>query len=81
MLSTAGTPVSYALTGPVSSALGAQATLVGAGAVGAAVVILAAVLIPGARAPERDGSLEPASAPGVTVPAPAPGVSPGRSGS
>ena len=59
MLATAGTPASYALTGPVSSALGAQATLIGAGAVGAVVVISAAVLIPGARAPERDGSLEP----------------------
>src|SRR5215210_2018670 len=58
MLSTAGTPASYALTGPVSTVLGPQATLVGAGAVGAAVVVLAALVIPGARAPERDGSLE-----------------------
>ena len=65
MLSTAGTPASYALTGPVSSALGAQATLIAAGAVGAAVVILAAAAIPGARAPERDGSLEADPAPAV----------------
>lgn len=62
MLSTAGTPASYALTGPVSAVLGAQATLVVAGAVGAAVVVLAAAVIPGARAPERDGSLERAPA-------------------
>jgi DHA3 family tetracycline resistance protein-like MFS transporter len=58
MLATAGTPASYALTGPVSSALGAQATLIAAGSVGAVVVALAAAVVPGARAPERDGSLE-----------------------
>jgi hypothetical protein len=63
MLSTAGTPASYALTGPVSSVLGPQATLVAAGSVGAVVVLLAAVLVPGARAPERDGSLLAASVP------------------
>jgi DHA3 family tetracycline resistance protein-like MFS transporter len=63
MLSTAGTPASYALTGPVSSILGPQATLVAAGSVGAVVVLLAAVVVPGARAPERDGSLLAASAP------------------
>ena len=65
MLATAGTPASYALTGPVSSALGAQATLVAAGSVGAVVVILAAAVVPGARAPERDGSLD-----AVPVPVP-----------
>jgi hypothetical protein len=58
MLSTAGTPASYALTGPVSSALGAQATLIAAGLVGGVVVLLAALVIPGARTPEQDGSLE-----------------------
>ena len=58
MLSTAGTPASYALTGPVSTVLGAQATLIAAGSVGAVVVLLAAALVPGARTPERDGSLE-----------------------
>ncbi len=63
MLSTAGTPASYALTGPVSSVLGPQATLIAAGSVGAVVVLLAAVVVPGARAPERDGSLVPAPIP------------------
>jgi MFS family permease len=63
MLSTAGTPASYALTGPVSSILGPQATLIAAGSVGAVVVLLAAVVVPGARAPERDGSLLPATTP------------------
>ena len=58
MLSTAGTPASYALTGPVSSILGAQATLIAAGTVGALVVIVVALVIPGARGPERDGSLD-----------------------
>jgi hypothetical protein len=63
MLSTAGTPASYALTGPVSSVLGPQATLIAAGSVGAVVVLLAAVVVPGARAPERDGSLLAAATP------------------
>ena len=63
MLATAGTPLSYALTGPVSSVLGAQATLIAAGVVGGIVVLLAAVVIPGARTPERDGSLEAAPVP------------------
>ena len=42
-------PVSYALTGPVSAALGLRATLVGAGLLGAAVTF-APLLIPGVRA-------------------------------
>jgi predicted MFS family arabinose efflux permease len=63
MLSTAGTPASYALTGPVSSVLGPQATLIAAGLVGGIVVLLAALVIPGARTPERDGSLEAAPSP------------------
>ena len=65
MLATAGTPASYALTGPLSSGLGAQATLIGAGTVGGIVVLLAALLMPGARAPERDGSLDAAPVPAV----------------
>jgi hypothetical protein len=46
----------------VSSVLGAQATLIAAGLVGGIVVLLAAVVIPGARTPEQDGSLEVAPA-------------------
>jgi MFS family permease len=41
-------PLSFALTGPVSGAIGAQATLIGAGLLGA-VVTLAALLAPGMR--------------------------------
>jgi DHA3 family tetracycline resistance protein-like MFS transporter len=41
-------PLSFALTGPVSAAIGAQATLVGAGVVGA-VVTFSALLLPGMR--------------------------------
>ncbi|HEX3830380.1 MAG TPA: MFS transporter [Solirubrobacteraceae bacterium] len=41
-------PLSFALTGPVSSALGARTTLVGAGLLGA-LVTAAALLVPGVR--------------------------------
>jgi MFS family permease len=41
-------PVSFALTGPVSDAIGARATLVGAGVLGA-IVTLAALCVPGMR--------------------------------
>jgi MFS family permease len=47
-------PVSFALTGPVSAAIGAQATLVGAGLIGGAVTF-AALLLPGMRAVEGAG--------------------------
>jgi MFS family permease len=52
-------PLSFALTGPVSGAIGAQATLVGAGLIGG-VVTFAALLLPGMRAVE--GREAPASA-------------------
>jgi DHA3 family tetracycline resistance protein-like MFS transporter len=45
-------PVSFALTGPVSAAVGAQETLIVAGVAGAAVT-LAGLLVPGVRAIER----------------------------
>jgi DHA3 family tetracycline resistance protein-like MFS transporter len=44
-------PLSFALTGPVSAAIGAQTTLVGAGLIGG-VVTFAALLLPGMRAVE-----------------------------
>jgi MFS family permease len=52
-------PVSFALTGPVSGAIGAQATLVAAGVIGG-VVTFAALLLPGMRAVE---GLEPGAEP------------------
>ncbi|MCW3003502.1 MAG: major facilitator superfamily protein [Conexibacter sp.] len=50
-------PLSFALTGPVSGAIGARATLIGAGVVGAAVT-LAALWVPGMRVPEERGEGE-----------------------
>jgi MFS family permease len=57
-------PLSFALTGPVSSAVGVQATLIGAGALGA-VVTFGALLLPGMRAVEgRHSRALPEPAPG-----------------
>jgi MFS family permease len=51
-------PLSFALTGPVSGAIGAQTTLIAAGVLGA-VVTFAALLLPGMRAVE--GHVGPAA--------------------
>jgi MFS family permease len=48
-------PVSFALTGPVASAVGARATLVGAGVIGAAATVVA-LLLPGMRDVEEPRS-------------------------
>jgi transmembrane secretion effector len=56
MISTAGVPLSFAITGPLASSIGVDATLIWAGVLGAAVT-LAFLFVPGARGPERDGSL------------------------
>src|SRR4051794_25152985 len=55
-------PVSFALTGPISGAIGAQTTLVAAGVIGG-VVTFAALLLPGMRAVEGLGDAEQAPAP------------------
>jgi MFS family permease len=59
-------PLSFALTGPVSGAIGAQTTLIAAGLLGA-VVTFAALLLPGMREVEgREGpaaDVEPAAGP------------------
>lgn len=76
-------PLSFALTGPVSAALGLRTTLVGAGVLGAAVT-LAALFVPGVRALERTQgrgaaaislrsgragiTLRPGAAPGASIP-------------
>jgi MFS family permease len=44
-------PVSFAVTGPIAAALGARATLLGAGVLGA-IAMLAFLLVPGVREPE-----------------------------
>jgi hypothetical protein len=49
-------PISFAIVGPLASTFGAQATMIWAGLLGAAVTI-GFMFIPGARDPERDGSL------------------------
>jgi DHA3 family tetracycline resistance protein-like MFS transporter len=55
-MSTSLVPISFALTGPVSHALGAQTTLVVAG-IAAAFATIAFLFVPGVRDTERDGSL------------------------
>ncbi|MGH2649689.1 MAG: MFS transporter [Actinomycetota bacterium] len=57
MISIAGVPLSFAIVGPVASAIGARMTLVLAGILGGAIT-LAVMFLPGARDPERDGSLD-----------------------
>jgi MFS family permease len=61
-------PLSFALTGPVSAAIGAQGTLVAAGAVGA-VVTFGALWLPGMRALE--GRAQVRRAGGAPQPSPA----------
>ena len=57
MISIGGVPLSFAIVGPVASAIGARTTLVLAGILGG-VITLAVMFLPGARDPERDGSLD-----------------------
>jgi hypothetical protein len=52
-------PVSFAITGPVSAALGLRTTLIGAGVLGAAVTF-AALLVPGVRRMDEPGGVAPA---------------------
>ncbi len=56
MVSTGGVPLSFAIVGPLAGAIGARTTMIWAGLLGAGVTI-AFMFIPGAREPERDGSL------------------------
>lgn len=46
-------PLSYALTGPIADLLGARATLLRAGLVSGAVLLLVLLLVPGVRAADR----------------------------
>jgi hypothetical protein len=61
--------LSFALTGPVSAAIGVRATLIGAGVLGS-IVTLAALFAPGMRDIEGQSS-EPSSQPSVATPSPA----------
>jgi DHA3 family tetracycline resistance protein-like MFS transporter len=60
-------PLSFALTGPAAAAFGAQATLVGAGILGA-IVTAAALLVPGTRAVEEPRARSAAQHPLPSVP-------------
>jgi hypothetical protein len=67
MISIAGVPLSFAIVGPLASAFGVDATLIGAGVLGA-VITIAFMFVRGARDPERDGRLaEPEAVPGRTA--------------
>jgi MFS family permease len=55
MVSTGLLPLSFALTGPVSGAIGVRATLIAAGVLGG-LVTFAALYLPGVRAVERAGA-------------------------
>ena len=57
MISIAGVPLSFAVVGPAADAFGVDATLIAAGVLGGAIT-LAFMFYPGARGPERDGSVE-----------------------
>jgi MFS family permease len=57
MISIGGVPLSFAIVGPVASAIGARTTLVLGGILGGGIT-LAVMFLPGARDPERDGSLD-----------------------
>ena len=64
MISVGGAPLSFAIVGPLSDAIGHDATLIWAGLLGG-VITLAFMFVRGARGPERDGSLtakEPSAA-------------------
>jgi hypothetical protein len=55
LVSTSLVPLSFVLTGLVAAGIGANATMLGAGVIGAALT-MAFLLIPGLRDPEREGS-------------------------
>jgi DHA3 family tetracycline resistance protein-like MFS transporter len=61
VLSLALAPLSFALTGPIADLLGARATLLRAGLVSGAVMLLVLLLVPGVRAADRREE-EPAAA-------------------
>jgi Na+/melibiose symporter-like transporter len=57
MISIMGAPISFLVVGPLAEVFGADAVLIGAGILGAAATLFF-MTRPGAREPERDGSLE-----------------------
>jgi hypothetical protein len=57
MITITGVPISFAIVGPAAATIGVRATLVVAGLLGG-FITLAVMFVPGARDPERDGSME-----------------------
>ena len=57
MITILGAPVSFLVVGPLAAAFGADAVLIAAGVLGAGATVIF-MFAPGARDPERDGSLE-----------------------
>jgi len=66
LISIAGVPLSFAVVGPAAAAFGVDATLIAAGVIGALVTV-AFMFYPGARDPERDGSLDSARDAGISA--------------
>jgi predicted outer membrane lipoprotein len=64
LISTAGVPLSFAIVGPAADAFGVDTTLIVAGVAGALVTV-GFMFVPGARQPERDGSLDAVASPTV----------------
>jgi MFS family permease len=58
LISTAGLPISFALVGPIAGLLGAGQTMIWAGLLGAGVIVLFVIFVPGILGPERDRLLE-----------------------
>jgi MFS family permease len=56
MISILGAPVSFLVVGPLAALIGADDVLIAAGVLGAAATVVF-MMMPGARDPERDGSL------------------------
>ena len=69
MITIMGAPVSFLVVGPLAAAFGADAVLIAAGILGAGATVVF-MLLPGAREPERDGSLELSDADRSEVQAP-----------
>jgi hypothetical protein len=65
MITISGVPLSFAVVGPLADAIGADATLILAGLIGGAVTLVV-MFLPGARDPERDGSLRAVAGSAVT---------------
>jgi DHA3 family tetracycline resistance protein-like MFS transporter len=67
MVSIGLTPISFALTGPISEAIGLDATFIWSGVLGG-LLTFAFLLVPGVRRSETDGSIHPLSAGSAAAP-------------